>query len=543
MKTFVKAIILIIIITVTVSPLIALCEEENAAQSIYDGIISCKLAETNAVTVQEFIDGYLTEKAGTVSETYIHALVQSSEYDFSGYLESLKKYLSENKVSASSSRMKYALILNAVCSESDTEAAEYISDTAQNSIGKQGIMSWVFGLHMVNNGISCSYTAEDIIAKLLEFQLEDGGFAVTGTRGDIDVTAMAIQSLAQYYGSEQVKAAADKAVQMLSSRQNDDGDFSSYGVSNAESTAQVIIALSSIGIDCNSDSRFIKNGKTPFDGLKKYMLADGNFCHDITVQGDKIEKKANETAAAQALCAAVAYTRMQNGKSGFYIFDKQQISHVSPEITARPQITHQPASSPANESDKTDYKMCACIFIAASAFIICAVLFAIKKRHWKNFLAVILIAAAAICFVVFTDFQSTNEFYSGDETLKENVIGTVSITIRCDTVKDKSDSKYIPENGVILEETEFEIEKGDTVYDILIEAAKKYRIHTENTGSEKMAYISGINYIYEFDFGDLSGWVYRVNGEKASVGCSEYKLSDGDKIEWLYSVQLGEDIK
>ena len=57
-----------------------------------------------------------------------------------------------------------------------------------------------------------------------------------------------------------------------------------------------------------------------------------------------------------------------------------------------------------------------------------------------------------------------------------------------------------------------------------------------------MKYMSGINYIYELAYGDLSGWVYLVNGERPSVGCDAYKLSDGDVIEWHYSLELGNDI-
>ena len=57
-----------------------------------------------------------------------------------------------------------------------------------------------------------------------------------------------------------------------------------------------------------------------------------------------------------------------------------------------------------------------------------------------------------------------------------------------------------------------------------------------------MVYISGINYLYEFDFGDLSGWMYRVNDTAPSVGCGEYHLSDGDFIEWLYTTDIGNDL-
>ena len=57
-----------------------------------------------------------------------------------------------------------------------------------------------------------------------------------------------------------------------------------------------------------------------------------------------------------------------------------------------------------------------------------------------------------------------------------------------------------------------------------------------------MAYIRGIAYIYELEYGDLSGWIYRVNGESPSVGCGSYILSDGDRIVWHYSLEQGEDI-
>ena len=99
---------------------------------------------------------------------------------------------------------------------------------------------------------------------------------------------------------------------------------------------------------------------------------------------------------------------------------------------------------------------------------------------------------------------------------------------------------------MILAPTAFDIEAGDTVFDILTEAAQTYGIQVENTGSSGgahgMVYIAGINYIYEFDFGDLSGWVYHVNGITPSRNCGEYVLSDGDRIEWLYTCEIGHDL-
>ena len=57
------------------------------------------------------------------------------------------------------------------------------------------------------------------------------------------------------------------------------------------------------------------------------------------------------------------------------------------------------------------------------------------------------------------------------------------------------------------------------------------------------AYVKGINYLYELAYGDLSGWIYLVNGERASVGCGTYVVQDGDEIIWAYTTELGEDLK
>ena len=172
----------------------------------------------------------------------------------------------------------------------------------------------------------------------------------------------------------------------------------------------------------------------------------------------------------------------------------------------------------------------------------CIVLIVLKKRSLKNLIAIALAVVICVAVVCLTDIKSADSYYGADIT-KENPIGTVSLTIRCDTIVGLSDSEYIPSDGVILSPVEIEIEEGDTVYSVLVEAARKYEIQLENNGSAEMAYISGINYLYELDFGDMSGWVYRVSGESPSVGCSDYALSDGDSIEWHYTLESGNDIK
>lgn len=125
-----------------------------------------------------------------------------------------------------------------------------------------------------------------------------------------------------------------------------------------------------------------------------------------------------------------------------------------------------------------------------------------------------------------------------------------SISIRCDTVfnnlkKLKSGKEQvIPADGVILKTQSVTFDEGDSVFDVLRSITKTNKIHLEfeKTPSTNSVYVEGISNLYEFDCGDLSGWMYKVNGEIPNVGMSEYKLKNNDKVEILYTCDMGADI-
>ena len=196
-------------------------------------------------------------------------------------------------------------------------------------------------------------------------------------------------------------------------------------------------------------------------------------------------------------------------------------------------------SSDKNAGKNSGYKTYAIIILLGVCLAVSILLFLLKK-HWKNHLFVGLVGLAGVLIIIFTDFSSPENYY-GQETVKSNAVGTVTMSITCDILKDKEKNEHIPEDYVVLKTTEFDLENGETVYDILLEAAKKYNISVEHEGSSDIVYISGINYLYENDYGDLSGWVYKVNGVLPSVGCGGYELKDGDIIEWCYTLDLGND--
>ncbi len=130
----------------------------------------------------------------------------------------------------------------------------------------------------------------------------------------------------------------------------------------------------------------------------------------------------------------------------------------------------------------------------------------------------------------------------------------VTLTIRCDTIlnnRDKLDpnlnnERFVPSNGVILQKTKFELEDNESVFDILVKATRKHRIHMEYQGANQnkhaSVYVRGINNVYEFSCGELSGWMYNVNGNYPNIGCDKYILKGGENIEWRYTCDLGRDL-
>lgn len=172
----------------------------------------------------------------------------------------------------------------------------------------------------------------------------------------------------------------------------------------------------------------------------------------------------------------------------------------------------------------------------------------------KNILMVGVIALLVVLLALGTDIQSVDKYYlTHMEDITEDS-ETVTLSIRCDTVLDNWDkldkqlrsSKYVPSDGVILPETTYVLRQGDTVFDILNRACRYNKIQMEYQGADasvyNSVYIKGIHYLYEFSCGELSGWVYRVNGTYAGKGCSTYRLEDGDRVEWLYTCDLGRDV-
>lgn len=161
-----------------------------------------------------------------------------------------------------------------------------------------------------NAAASTQATRQLYVDAILAAQLTNGGWSFMGEDADPDLTAMALQALAKYREQSSVQLAANRALVCLSAMQNADGGFSSWGSENAESCAQVLLALNALDLGTD-DSRFVKNGHSVLDALLTYQNADGGFCHERSGE-------TNLMASEQAACALASLVRAERGESGLY---------------------------------------------------------------------------------------------------------------------------------------------------------------------------------------------------------------------------------
>lgn len=194
-----------------------------------------------------------------------------------------------------------------------------VTDTSNTDIN-----GLVMGLLALN---SRNYTSDTswLVQAVLEQQNKDGSWrasADTKPVGDVDMTAMALQALAPYHkdgGNETVNTAVEKALNWLS------GKYRS-GYDSSESCAQVVIALSALNLDANTDARFTKTveGKTlsVLGNLLQYRVAEnGGFKHQFA------DKAVNEMATEQALCAMAAYARFTEKANALYDMTDAACAH------------------------------------------------------------------------------------------------------------------------------------------------------------------------------------------------------------------------
>ena len=256
-----------------------------------------------------------------------------------GYYDAVVKYVKDNIDSngrldknKATENARIILALTAIGKDvTNVDGHDLLAGLNEMSyLSKQGINGAIFTLIALD---SHSYTPagdvtrDKLVQVILDAQISsDGGWSLDGKNADVDMTAMAIQALAAYYKSNSsAKKAVDKGLSWLSSVQQNDGGFTSWGAANSESCAQVIVALTALGINPAKDSRFIKNGASVLDALCSFAVDGGGFKHLAT------ETSANGMATEQGFYALVAYYRLLNGQSSLYDMADVKLEGVKTE--------------------------------------------------------------------------------------------------------------------------------------------------------------------------------------------------------------------
>ena len=163
----------------------------------------------------------------------------------------------------------------------------------------------------------------------------------------------------------------------------------------------------------------------------------------------------------------------------------------------------------------------------------------------RNLFIIGAVIAALLAIIIIANIQSPDEYYGSVESFMADA-DTITLSINCATInnnlnkldKSLSDSGIVPKDGIIRADYVVLFKEGDSVFDVLERFTKQNRMQFAYTGE----YVESIYNIHEFSCGPLSGWMFKVNGEFSDVSAKAHKLQVGDKVEWVYSCDLGRDV-
>ena len=513
-----------------------------------------------------------------------NADVLNSYYD--GYYDRVVAYVRDNissgKLNAdkSTDNARIALALTAI-GEDPTSVGGHNLLTALDDVTydlKQGINGPIWALIALDSKNYTSSSRDQLIKAILDNRTSEGGWALDGNATDVDMTAMAIQALAPYYNksNETVKAAVDTALTWLSTKQSSDGGFSSWGNANAESCAQVIVALSALNIDADTDSRFVKNGHSALENLLTFEQADGSFLH--TLPGS--DKDNNQMSSEQGTYALVAYDRFKTGKNSLYNMtdavkredaDAQEVIDMINQIGYVDESSYNAIAEARNAynklsaADKAKVENYNTLTAAETSYK--AILkqkrteqYNLLKTHYdellndktkkygtaaKKKLASILqqaqtdMNAAESCERVTAIYEKAitdlDAVKPGDIEVTFRLIGALEATQDVDLTTDS----YLPEYVTWVPTKTYALQENATVYDLFTEAMSDAGLRYIGAESNYVSTIYapsclGGYPLSEFTNGKKSGWMYTVNGTHPNQGLKNWTLNDNDVVVWHY---------
>lgn len=487
-----------------------------------------------------------------------------------GYEESVREgaaaLLSSDGFVKPTELQRAAIALSAVseCPRELINAAAYCNA----DFARQGFNAWIWALVAANcSGLEAEenalYTRNDLATEIISRQLPDGGFTLRGESADTDMTAAAIYALAPLSEDAEIAAAIERAVARLSELQLGSGGFSSMGIENCESTAQALIAFTAVGLS-EEDARVSR----ALSAMLEYRREDGGFAH-------LSDGETNSLATVQAI---EALTALRLSEQEERLFDARKTEETAPtesaemnvpaetlaeEETALPETctpeeetalletcppeeeteqTEPAADSQTGSLSGTQLKLILSLIpaLAAVGFIVAA---AIRRK--PSMLAGAAVCAALSGGIWLLDIRSAEEYYA---QAPQPADITVTFSVCCDAALEKTDEiseelrGRIPEDGAVIPKRELGLPEGATAFDALISAAREEKIRVDYNGSTYGVYVSAIGFLREFDLGEMSGWMYRVNGEFPDCSAGAFALSDGDVVEFVYTCDMGRDV-
>lgn len=516
------------------------------------------LARGNASVTNSYYDGYYDRVVA-----YVKANINS------------KGQLDSNK---STENSRIILALTAI-GEDPTSVGGRNLLTALNDLSyvkKQGSNGPIWALLAVDSGNYIYNYRDKLIDTILDERTEDGGWTHTGNTADVDMTAMAIQALAPYNDEDhpKVKSAIEAALTLLSGMQQNDGGFASFGTPNSESAAQVVVALSALGLDANTDSHFVKNGHSVLENLLSYEQEDGSFQHTTDGSGN------NQMSAEQGTYALVAYDRYVNKAHTLYDMTdvvKREDASAQEVIDMINQIGYVDESSynaiaearnaynKLSAADKAKVGNYNTLTAAEASYK--EILkqkrteqYKLLKAHHdellndrtkkygtaaKKKLASILqqaqtdMNAAESCERVMDIYNKAifdlDAVKPGDIEVTFRLIGALEATQDVDLTTDS----YLPEYVTWVPTKTYALQENATVYDLFTEAMSDAGLRYIGAESNYVSTIYapsclGGYALSEFTNGKKSGWMYTVNGKHPNQGLKNWTLNDNDVVVWHY---------
>lgn len=567
----------------------ALTEEQKALVSNYAKLVAAEetLAKMKPSAPDYDLDAIYEATAETLLKTkvstgsiagewLVFGLARALDKEPTGaqktaYLDAVKAYIKEEIDTngrldkyKSTENTRIALALTALGYDPAAFQDYDLLGALENTIwaSSQGNTGTAFALLAINAAAYDASNENELIDSLLNCQLTNGGWSISGSSADLDATAMVIQALAPYYNTKaEVNTAVDKALTFLAAKMNDAGQMSD-GANNpsVETVAQVVVALTELGIDPAESKQFTKNGKTLLDGLASFFVETG-FAH---VAGGGY----NQMSTEQAFYAMVAYRRFLNDKTTLY--DMSDVVKEQPDQQEKPveKVTLSSSElsikvgktdtlvalvSPADATNRTVSWSSSNTSVATVSSN--GVVTAIAEGS-----AIITATAgdkSTTCIVTVTKASSSKPKPEFGLT-EDEIVGYVTISfedngIRKSAELSKIESEYRSPLGTMIRATRVPFKKNDTIASVTLRLLDEKGFSASYEGDEYGSFYleaignftaKGHHYssFGEFDAGRDSGWMITWNGWFIDQGASEFEVKNGDVVRWQYTCQLGADI-